>query len=267
MERRLTNGRGGVKATPGWSRPPVVSSGSAVPATSGRESRVGQSPIKSWIGLASLIEGTSSGKWIFRGETQLSYTLRPKAGRVGTERGAARKKPYDLAHEREALVLFKRLARPHLGHTPSSELEWLVIAQHHGMSTRLLDWTESLLVAAYFAVEKAGTTGDAVIYGVQGLRVITKSEEKRPFDLRSSGIYRPAHVEPRIQAQRSVFTVHPNPTVPFSPNGLSRWVITSSACGSIKRILDTCGINESLLFPDLDAVSRYVGWRYKWGKL
>jgi hypothetical protein len=135
------------------------------------------------------------------------------------------------------------------------------------MSTRLLDWTESLLVAAYFAVAEAGTKGNAVIYGIRGLREITKSEEKKPFDLQSPGIYRPPHIAPRIPAQRSVFTVHPDPTSQFSPNGLSRWVVSSSVCGEIKRILDACAINESSLFPDLDGLSRYLGWRYKWGKL
>lgn len=35
----------------------------------------------------------------------------------------------------------------------------------------------------------------------------------------------------------------------------------------IKRLLGACAINESSLFPDLDGLSRYIGWRYKWGKL
>jgi len=223
--------------------------------------------IASWKDLASLIECCSDGKWIFRGEATISYALRPKAGRVGILRGAARRKPYIPAHEREALELFRKQARPHLGHAPSSQMEWLAIAQHHGMSTRLLDWTESLLVAAYFAVAEAGTRGDAVIYGARGLRAITKAEEEKPFDLKSPGTYRPPHIAPRIPAQRSVFTVHPDPTSQFSPNGLSRWVVSSSACVEIKRILDACAINESSLFPDLDGLSRYLGWRYKWGKL
>lgn len=223
--------------------------------------------INSWANLAELIEGCSDGKWIFRGEHRVFDTLQPKAGRVSSERGSARKKPYNQAHERGALDLFQKQARPYLSHTPSSETEWLAIAQHHGMSTRLLDWTESLLVAAYFATEQAGTIGDAVIYGVCGLRTISKSEEKKPFTLASHGIYWPPHITPRIPAQRSVFTVHPEPTSPFSPQGLTRWVISTSACGDIKRILDACAINESSLFPDLDGLSRYIGWRYKWGKL
>lgn len=224
------------------------------------------SPITSWTELASLLEQCSSGTWIFRGEPKAGYVLQPRAGRFGTERGSALKKPYDPRKEREALDIFKRQARPHLGHSPTSALEWLAIAQHHGMSTRLLDWTESLLVAAYFAVEQAGTRGDAIIYGVQGLKSVSKRQSD-PFRLRTSAVYQPPHITPRIPAQRSVFTVHPDPTVAFAPRGLVRWVISAGVCMEIKRVLDACAINESSLFPDLVGLSRYLGWRYKWGKL
>lgn len=223
------------------------------------------SPISSWADLASMIEQCSDGTWVFRGEPSADHTLQPKAGRVGSYRGAARKTAYDPREEKAALELFKLQARPYLGHSPASEMEWLAIAQHHGMSTRLLDWTESLLVAAYFAVEQAGTRGEAVIYGVRGLGKV--NPRTSPFHLRTPAVYHPPHITPRIPAQRSVFTVHPNPTVPFAPNGLVRWVVSANACGNIKRILDACAINESSLFPDLDGLSRYLGWRYKWGKL
>jgi FRG domain len=223
-------------------------------------------PINSWADLAEVAERSADGKWVFRGETVAGNSLLPKAGRVGGYRGAARKLPYDVADEKQALESFKRQARPYLGHTPSTDLEWLAIAQHHGMATRLLDWTESLLVAAYFAVVEAGTKGDASVYGVRGLRSVTKAEEKNPFKLRAVGVYRPPHISPRIPAQRSVFTVHPNPTAVFSPRTLVEWRISRAACTSIKKILDACAINESSLFPDLDGLSRYLGWRYKWGK-
>lgn len=222
--------------------------------------------VASWTDLASVAAECADGRWIFRGEGSLSYELKPKAGRVGTDKNAPRKKPHDVAHERAALELFKRQARPYLTHSPSSDIEWLAIAQHHGMSTRLLDWTESILAAAFFAVEAAGTRGDAVIYGVHGLRQSSRTDENQPFNASTPGIYRPPHIAARIPAQRSVFTLHPSPTEAFAPPGLTQWVIASGACIEIKRVLDACGINDSSLFPDLNGLSRYIGWRYKWGK-
>jgi hypothetical protein len=219
--------------------------------------------IRSWLELARAIANSADGTWIFRGEASISTDrpLRPKAGRDD-----ARKKPYDPEDEKRALESFKRQARPHLNHTPLTDVEWLAIAQHHGMSTRLLDWTESFLVAAYFSVLEAGTKGDSVIYGVQGLSVITAKEERRPFKLKNVKLYRPPHISPRIPAQRSVFTIHPDPTEDFSSPSLTRWVVLKSACWDIKKILNACAINEASLFPDLDGLSRHLGWSYKWAK-
>jgi hypothetical protein len=225
--------------------------------------------VSSWSQLVEKIESHRDG-WIFRGESNpRNDTLIPKAGRYDQTFSSARQHPYSLDDEKEAFREFKRNVRPYLRHAPQTELEWLAVAQHHGVPTRLLDWTDSLLVAAFFAVEKMGTmgspeTGDAAIYAVKGLQPI--SEDAKPFELKEICMFRAPHISWRIPAQRSVFTIHPDPTACFEHPQLEKWVIAhqDGLCGEIKRNLDACGINDAALFPDIDGLARYIAWRYKW---
>jgi hypothetical protein len=223
--------------------------------------------IESWLDLAQLIDklARQGTNWIFRGEPSTTYELRPAAGREGERVDETRTLKYDIDKERAALKRFRYDAQPYVRYTPHSDLEWLAIAQHHGMATRLLDWTESLLVAAFFAVERAGSHGEASIYGVSGLPILNPDECEDPFAVDRVYIYRPAHIDTRISAQRSVFTIHPNPTQPFEDTGLRTWAISRHACRDLKLVLDSCAINYASLFPDLQGLARHVGWRYKWG--
>ena len=58
---------------------------------------------------------------------------------------------------------FKQRARPFLEQQPANDFEWMFIAQHHGLPTRLLDWSTNALVALYFAAQNAPTReGDGI---------------------------------------------------------------------------------------------------------
>jgi hypothetical protein len=78
----------------------------------------------------------------FRGINKASCTLLPRLYR-----------PENLTlDERNLFYRFQVQALSHLSQRPSSDWEWYFIAQHYGLPTRLLDWTENLFVGVYFAL-------------------------------------------------------------------------------------------------------------------
>lgn len=223
--------------------------------------------INSFEDLAQLVQPfRKSGKWIFRGVCDSTYQLIPSIGRKDKRKDrSGNNLPYDVEAEKKMIRHFIRSAGPYVKHIPKSQLEWLAFAQHHGMFTRLLDWSESLLVAAYFAVEDMrGKDSKPAIYCVRNVK-IAPSDASDLDDLDDVVVYYPPHISPRIPAQSSIFTVHKNPSEAFSPKDMIRIVIDNQPL-TLKFNLNACGINKASLFPGVDGLAEYQSWLYKWGE-
>lgn len=200
-----------------------------------------------------LCEFRKDKRWLFRGHADAQWKLLPKAGRP----------PYCDIEDKSVFESWKRRAIEHIRVMPTSDWEWLAIAQHHGLATRLLDWTTNPLNAAYFAVRES-READAVIYAARfKYRVVT--DVVHPMEFLGVATYWPSGVVPRITRQGGVFTIHGKPSVPLEagPEGLTELktiVIPHKVRDSLVRELSYYGINAVTLFPDLDGLSAFLNW-------
>jgi hypothetical protein len=192
---------------------------------------------------------------IYRGLKSVDYDLIPRLGREklkGTQ---------PLKAEQTILRLFREQAYQYVSDHNLKDWDWLALAQHHGLPTRLMDWTRNPLVAAYFAVEKEHD-GDSVIWVYSERHFINTDSWPDPFKRGEAGRFIPNHVTRRITAQMGVFTFHPDWELPFESPELSKMIIRNkdNFRKQLKRTLYTYGIHRASLFPDIDGLAAHITW-------
>ncbi len=218
--------------------------------------------IRSWSGFAKWLGAQRGWITIFRGVSSLDYKLIPRVGRP-----EARLRGYRLEDEVWLFNEFRARARTYLPSDtqPHDLWDWLALAQHHGLTTRLLDWTRNPLVAAYFAVSGSGQKRDGVIYSFPSSENAPVETIKHPFDVEETIEFTPQQMTRRIIAQEGTFTVHGNPVEVFKPKDLGITVIDHNWKSSLRDHLFQFGIHRASLFPELDGVSRLLNWQHYHG--
>ncbi len=224
----------------------------------------------------------------YRGLSDTSYLLETTLIRLGG--------PFARL-EQHLLRNFKKYAHRDVV-ADDSVWHWLSVAQHHGLPTRLLDWTHSPLIALHFATantekfdidgavwcvdyerthgllpdavrqtlldEGANTfTTELLAQAVSSLERLDHISEK-PYLL----FFEPPSMDDRIVNQYALFSVMSD-----SQLGLDTWIsqfpdlcrkiiIPASMKWEIRDKLDQCNVTERVLFPGLDGLSRWLHRHY-----
>ncbi|MHB8322938.1 MAG: FRG domain-containing protein [Candidatus Dormibacteria bacterium] len=224
----------------------------------------------------------------FRGHVDVDHRLVPSAFR----------NPNHRTNEAAMIRRFMQDAQSFLVDSPAEKWAWLFLAQHYGVPTRLLDWSESALVALYFACERAPTLaglpppdGDVWLLLPTSLNSATNTwTGQHPEDLPMFGItdslepYHPfalsvaqRHLLPvaalatrqfrRITAQWGTFTItdqeSPLELHEHASDFLRRIRVPAGAKDQIQSELSLLGIEDRVVYPDLHRLGAKVDRMFK----
>ncbi len=226
--------------------------------------------------------------YIYRGLSDAGYELKTSLIRLEGDFASL---------EKHLLRNFRKYARKNL-FTDNSVWNWLALAQHHGLPTRLLDWTYSPYVALHFAtanIEKYHL--DGVIWCLSYVKANAYLPERLKKELKQEGsnvftpelldevcpklnslrklqdepyivFLEPPSLDERIVNQHALFSLmSDNKSIQSEwiknhPELYHRIIIPSKLKWEIRDKLDQVNITERVLFPGLEGLSKWLARHY-----
>jgi hypothetical protein len=227
--------------------------------------------------------------YVYRGMSSSTFSLETTLMRLG---GNLRELEVHLLRN------FKKYARQDTVQE-DNEWNWLAVAQHHGLPSRLLDWTYSPYVALHFATANLSLYGhDGVIWCVDFVRAHKHLPERLKRTLseesanaltaemleRAAGTLRdleklspddfavflePPSLDERIVNQFALFSFMSSPEARLDhwlaaqdDSLVRRIVIPKEMKWEVRDKLDQANVTERVLFPGLDGLSRWLRRHY-----
>lgn len=176
---------------------------------------------------------------------------------------------------------FKNFSLPFLSIQPANDWDWIALAQHHGLATRLLDWTENPLIALWFAVNKPsvvkkdGSYHNGVVWVFEPqTNHFRESEYEDPFSVERTKVFQPRHITDRIPAQSGWFTVHKymeksQGFIKMETNKkykkfLKKLIIPKESFPELRSALNKCNINAATVYADIDGLCSQIQWKHSY---
>lgn len=251
--------------------------------------------LRSWGQFVKATDGLQG--WAFRGEVSASWPLASSLSR--RLRSYCPEARFWPLREERALRVFRRKAHIHLRDAVAldDDLRCLALMQHHGAATRLLDFTKSPFIAAFFALEE--TVGDAAVYALNtpllwGLAPSFDAQLTREqIDPRKPGNFaryflpnaypllwfgEPNEMDVRLGAQSGLFVIpgllgasiddilahYPSPA-PL----LRKFILPHRLRSEAMQALYRMNVTYATLFPDLDGLARACAYELEviWPRL
>lgn len=212
--------------------------------------------------LKTITSGFSLNCCSYRGVSDSEYELIPNIARVTTLPDMSLSD-----YEHELLNRFESEGYPYLK-KPVNYWQVLIMAQEHGVPTRLLDWTTNPLVGLFFATVN-NPEKDGAVYQIQKdiYQKEMELEEKLPhppYNINEFIYLKPRHYTKRIENQDGVFTLKPDPLSPVNDEDVDRMrkiIIPKEMKPRTLSILQVCGCNWHKLFGNLDYLSKHIIWK------
>ncbi|MEQ8704306.1 MAG: FRG domain-containing protein [Phaeodactylibacter sp.] len=226
--------------------------------------------------------------YVYRGMEDMNYELTSTLNRLG-----------ESHLEKHLLRNFRKYSHKQIRSEYTSVWNWLALAQHHGLPTRLLDWTYSPYVALHFTTNDFNRYDrDGAIWAVnyvdtktylpdqlaliieeEGSHIFTAEMLERAVDSLSrlshlkkddfAVFFEPPSIDDRIVNQYAVFSMMSNPNTLLSDWLTGREVryfkiiIPAELKWEIRDKLDQSNINERVLFPGLDGLAIWLKRHYR----